>query len=660
MKRRAAMMFVLAAVVCAIPAAEARAAGPFKPCAPGSPLLCARITVPLDRSGATPGTLGLHVERLRARDRRDGALFALAGGPGEAATPYTFDWAFDFRSALGNRDLVVFDQRGTGLSGALRCRGLFGPDIITPLQQARAAERCAQQIGPRRAFYTTRDSVDDIDAVRRAVGVDKITLFGVSYGTKVALGYAAKYPQHVEQLVLDSVVSLTGPGAFAEESFVAVPRVLRTLCLRGCEEVTKDPVADLAAVVAGMRGGLLYGTIVGADGKRQRARLGRLRLFALLWAGDFDPTLRAELPAALRAAREGDKAPLLRLALRSERGAGPAPPRYLSDALFTATTCEEGPLPWARTTPFDSRGPAAATAVRAVPDAVLGPFDRTTALFWSSPVQLCTRWPTAPAEPLLPDGPFPAVPTLVFSGEDDLRTPLEVARRTAAQIPGAKLISVPETGHSVLSGFPRRCGLRAADDFFSGRAVRPCLPRRRSFPPLPPIPHSLAQVDTEPQVGGKRGRTITAVGLTLADALDQLLSASLFAGFEQNVLRVGGLRAGYVRAGEDSLEMHGVVYVPGVRVRGRISFSDRPHGALRITGHAAAKGRLVFRRDGSVTGKLGGRRVRVSTTARSASRRAQLARGGIRRVLGRIGRWPPNVPAQVPGRRTLPLTPGQE
>src|SRR6185503_7723353 len=94
---------------------------------------------------------------------------------------------------------------------------------------------------------------------------------------------------------------------------------------------------------------------------------------------------------------------------------------------------------------------------RALPPAALGPFDRTSGLFGSAPFQLCSRWPTTPAAPQLPDGPFPAVPTLVLSGEDDLRTPLESARRIAARIPGATLVSVPETGHSVLNGFPRRC-----------------------------------------------------------------------------------------------------------------------------------------------------------------------------------------------------------
>jgi pimeloyl-ACP methyl ester carboxylesterase len=651
MRRRVAITFVLCATVCLLLVAEAAAAGPFKPCAPGSPLLCARITVPLDRTGATPGTVNLHVERLRSRGRRDGALLALAGGPGEAATPYIFDWAFTLRSALQNRDLVVLDQRGTGLSGVLRCRGLFVPVTRTPLEQAQAAERCAQSLGPRRAHYTTRDSVDDIDAVRRAVGVDRITLFGVSYGTKVALGYAAKYPQHVERLLLDSVVEPAGPGAFSQESLAAVPRILRALCVRGCEEITKDLPADLAALLSSMRGGLLYGPLVAADGRRKRARIGRLRLLELLFAGDFDPTLRAELPAALRAAREGDTAPLLRLALRSERGAGPTPARYLSDALYTATVCEEGPLPWDRTTPVSARAAAAEANVRGLPVTTLGPFDRTTVLFGSAPFQLCSRWPTAPTDPQLPDGPFPAVPALVLAGEDDLRTPLESARRVASRIPGATLVTVPEMGHSVLGGFPRRCGIRAAADFFSGRPVRPCVARRRSFPPLPPFPRSLAKVRAEPQVGGRRGRTVTAVGLTLADALDQLLSASLLARFEQSVLRVGGLRAGYVRAGEEALDLHGVVYVPGVRLRGRIVFGNRPHGVLRVSGRAAARGRLVFRRDGSVTGRLGGRKVQVGVAGRSTAGVVRLARRRIGQMLR---------PAPPPGSYRLPVAGHQE
>ena len=137
----------------------------------------------------------------------------------------------------------------------------------------------------------------------------------------------------------------------------------------------------------------------------------------------------------------------------------------------------------------------------------------------------------------------------MLSGEDDLRTPLESARRIAARIPGATLVSVSEMGHSVLDGFPRTCGLRAVDDFFSNRPLRRCPPRRREFPPVPIAPRSLSEVPPQSGIRGRPGRTVSAVALTLVDALDQIFSAALIASADQDVLHVGGLRAGYARAG---------------------------------------------------------------------------------------------------------------
>ena len=102
----------------------------------------------------------------------------------------------------------------------------------------------------------------------------------------------------------------------------------------------------------------------------------------------------------------------------------------------------------------------------------------------------------------------------------------------------------------MLSGFPRRCGLRAADDFFTDRPVRPCAaPPAIAFRPC--RPSRVRWQRCPPNRRSAASGTVTAVGLTLADALDQLLSASLLAGFEQSVMQVGGLRPGYVRAGEE-------------------------------------------------------------------------------------------------------------
>jgi pimeloyl-ACP methyl ester carboxylesterase len=610
--RRLAGIFVAVALT-ALPATPSEAAVSFKPCVRGSQIECGELPVPLDRAGAIPGTVKLHVERLKARGTRTGALITLAGGPGQSATPFLIDWASTFFAAGRSRDLVVFDQRGTGLSGALRCRQLKVPVSRTPVGQAERAAACAQTLGSSRAFYATRDSVEDIEAVRQAIGVEKIALFGVSYGTKVALAYAARYPQRIERLVLDSVVEPTGPGAFAEESLAAIPRVLRTLCIKGCEDITPDPVADVAALVQRVRTqGFVYGPLVSAKGRRQRARIGSVRLLDLLFAGDFDPTLRAHFPGAVRSALTGDAAPLLRLALRAERGESPAPVEFLSDGLYAATVCEEGPLGWARTTPIGARLQVAEARLRALPSTALYPFDRTTALFASATVQLCSRWPSAPAEPAIQDGPFPATPTLVLAGEDDLRTPLESARRIAARVPGSTLVQVSEMGHSVLDGFPRTCGLRTVDDFFSGRPLRRCAPRQREFPPVPMAPRSVSELAPQVGVRGRAGRTVSAVALTLIDTLDQVFSAALVASPDQDVLHVGGLRAGYARAGLRTLEFHGVQFVPGVRVAGTLRITGKVRGVLRVTGRSAARGRLVFRKDGSVRGRLGGKRVRVS------------------------------------------------
>ena len=73
--------------------------------------------------------------------------------------------------------------------------------------------------------------------------------------------------------------------------------------------------------------------------------------------------------------------------------------------------------------------------------------------------------------------------------------------------------------------FPRSCGVRATDDFFAGRPLRKCPPRRRDFPPVPAPPRLLSQVEPV-ALGGRPGRTLSAVALTLVDSLDQVFSAA--------------------------------------------------------------------------------------------------------------------------------------
>ena len=292
----------------------------FSPCtsASASGFSCATLSVPLERSGAAGGSVSLDVERLQVGPTPSkAAVVALAGGPGQAAVPLASGMAKTIAPALTTRDLIVFDQRGTGSSGALSCPALEGTEALGSIGQA--FERCAQQIGSRRGAYTTQESVADIEALRQATGYEKLVLFGVSYGTKVALEYAERYPQSVEALVLDSVVPPERADPFSVGMFKAMKPVFEELCSAGaCNGITSNPLGDMARLVARLHTHALSGWVYDGTGHRHRATVSNVDLLNLIGAGDLNPALRALLPASVQSALRGDPAPLLRLNLLSE------------------------------------------------------------------------------------------------------------------------------------------------------------------------------------------------------------------------------------------------------------------------------------------------------------------------------------------------------
>ena len=86
-------------------------------------------------------------------------------------------------------------------------------------------------------------------------------LFGVSYGTKVALEYAERYPQNVEALVLDSVVPPERADPFSLSTFKAMKPVFEELCSAGaCAGITSNPLGDIARLAAGLHTHALSGS----------------------------------------------------------------------------------------------------------------------------------------------------------------------------------------------------------------------------------------------------------------------------------------------------------------------------------------------------------------------------------------------------------------
>lgn len=617
--------FVAAGALVLVSAPSSEAAAPGRPCF--EHLRCLRVAVPLDRSGALPGTIQL---RVRVQPALAGTpsetIVALAGGPGQAGAALLDDFSFALGGkALRSRRLVALDQRGTGGSGRLRCRELEPlPDdeALPPDDEVqRAVAACASQLGPARAHYATADSVKDLEAVRVALGVEQLVLYGTSYGTKVALDYTAAHPEHVSRLILDSVVPPGGVDPFMRTTLGSIPRVMRALCgRRGCP-FTRDPGADVAALVERLARGPLRGYRVDGHGRRHPASIVRSDVFSLLLAGDLVLAQRMLMPAAVRGALNGDPALLLRLAAGSgaslDVGGGD------SDALYLATTCADGGVPWTAGTPVSDRSVAIAAALSAIPPEQLAPFGadgvRDLGL-----ADLCRSWPEAPVPH--PQLSLPDVPALILSGDQDLRTPRADALALAAQLPRARVVTVPRTGHGTL--LSSLCAENAVTAFLAGRPFRACRPERSFLPEgsvaLPP--RSLAALPPLPGMTQRVGRTVAAVGTTFdlfaRLLLPELFTTALLNGDEATVLHVGGLRGGSLTLSRRALLLRRYSMVPGVTVSGRIEDlgrtadeeSDTTPIDVRIGGRAAAHGRLRIG-EHWIVGRLGGHRVRVRTSA---------------------------------------------
>jgi pimeloyl-ACP methyl ester carboxylesterase len=399
------------------------------PCRDAKAFTCATLTVPLDHAGQAPGTLKLGVGYANPARATHGVLVFLTGGPGQPGVPFIPKVIQRLRAALAGYRLVMFDQRGTG-AGALRCPALQAAAGSSDLIPVPAGDviACAGQIGAKRRYFTTPETLADIDELRRALAAPRIALDGVSYGTFVAERYALAHPTHVSRLVLDSVVPQRGVDALALESLRSTARVLRSACHQ--QRCPWDPAQDLARVV------------------RARAGGGPRILNALVADSIVNPSFPG-IANAIHAAAGGDSAALDRFVNAVDRGEG-TPASLLSQGLHEATLCLDLAPPW---NPRDTSAQRTQTVqqLARLPDTAFFPFDRATATR-NGVAAGCAVWPATdpPAVPAgNPQRPLPRVPVLLLAGARDLSTPLAWARREQAQAPEGRLVTVPGAGHSV-------------------------------------------------------------------------------------------------------------------------------------------------------------------------------------------------------------------
>ena len=558
----------------------------------GKPVVCSTVNVPLDRTGVVPGTVPLHVETIPAPGTPRGVVFLVAGGPGQGSA-HTFDLSDPYEAAyfqflFPGYTLVAYDDRGTGASNVLDCAALDGADFAA--DDATVAAKCATQLGPGTSFYSTADHAADLEAVRQALGFQQITVMGVSYGTRLALAYAAAYPQHVARLVLDSIVPPDKDSAFESDTLRAMPATLGQYCAASlCAGATKDFAGDVVAVVNKLGGGL------GGGG------LGT-RILGLVVDADLSPGLAAELPAAFHAARGGDMLPLLHVMLldSGELGTGPAD---FSEALYVATVCDDGPFPWSPTTAPADRGAAIKAALAALPPGSFGPFGLWAASLGNA--ETCAGWPTPTSDLSAPAGPLPNVPVLGFSGGLDLRTPTAGAVEVMSQFPQGHLVVVPGVGHSVLTADPSLCAQTDLRDWILNDATpsETCARAKAYLPPLGAFPTKLAKHLSPAQ-------TLAVATKTVLEAEAAWLATGAMSESSTEVIGVSG---GKAVATENGITLKNYALASGVTVSGKLTMHDFGPpvsftGSVKIAGSAASHGTLTLAH-GSLRGRLGNRKV---------------------------------------------------
>lgn len=403
-------------------------------------VLCGHVTRALDPSQPGGRTIEVHyvVVPATARHKSSDPVFFLAGGPGQSAIALA-GHVVPLLSRLGNRrDLVFVDQRGVGRSAPLDCGD--DHDEHRPLAERLDAQRMIERLRACRTRaaalphgdlrqYTTTIAMGDLDAVRAALGAQRINLIGGSYGTRAALEYLRQFPQRVRRAVLDGV---------------APPDMALPLSMSADAQRVLDAQFDACAADADCRArhpdlqrrwrdwlATLPRELEVTDpqtGLTQRVRVTRDAVLSAVRGPLYAPALSAALPQALAAAVEDRVTPLAGL---GALGAGGRRMRLSEMEHFAVVCAEDMPrLASSGERPGVDLGETFAQPYRA----------------------LCADWPRTEVPPAFYTLVPSPVPVLLFSGGLDPVTPPRHGERVAKAL-GAKArhVVVAHAGHGVMS-----------------------------------------------------------------------------------------------------------------------------------------------------------------------------------------------------------------
>jgi len=422
---------------------------------------CYHLSVPESRSGRSNVTLELPVVVISVAEtrKREDPVVYLAGGPGDGAwldnDRIDFWWEFVADNAWVNeRDLVLVDQRGTGLTQprmdcpeqeAAQIHALgFGLNRQAAREESvSAAAACRARVdkeGHDPLSYTSRDSATDLHDLMSALKLQQWNVYGLSYGTRLALTYARDYPHDARSLILDSVY--LPESDFLEDDAWRTDRAFRVLfdgCRRSpdCDRWYPNLEQRLQALVDKLNRTPIDKEVELESGKRAKVVVTGELLLNYLFQNLYNRSGIETVPQIADLFENGSDA-----AITSEIG-------YLADlyvdrpdwgdALSLSVDCHEE-------VPFND-------LEKLRQDYLRYPLLKSFAddKSWGA---ACAQWPMGPVDPVENQAIYSDVPALLLTGLYDPITPPQYARLAGSRLVNSFYFEFLSVGHDVLSNEP--------------------------------------------------------------------------------------------------------------------------------------------------------------------------------------------------------------
>lgn len=413
---------------------------------------CGNLAVPLDYQNPDAGTVKLFLVRVRLGSQHDriGSLLVNPGGPGgsglDAAVGLSLQLPTD---VLSRFDLIGFDPRGVGLSNPIECISdsmkdqiaAADPDARTPAEFAaqvtlsqQVATACSDKYGDKLPQFDTVQTARDMDEIREAVGDERTTYLGFSYGTLLGAVYAQLFPQRARALVLDGAVDPSQDQVASSEGqargfenafdqFAAACRAQGTKCPLGA-----DPRRFVTTLMTKARATPIPSR---KPGEQRQATAGNVQLAVI--SALYDQNKWPALSSALADAAKGDSAGVFTLGDEYNERDDSGHFTNILDANITINCNDTNEQ-----------------ISRATIDAKLVEWRKKYPLFGSSQalsLLTCQNWQKV-RHPIPAIRPAGAAPILVVGTVNDPATPYSSAQSLTRELPSGVLLTWNGQGHT--------------------------------------------------------------------------------------------------------------------------------------------------------------------------------------------------------------------